>query len=130
LEAYNNYLTPGMLQGDELIPFQVALGRIDNLRNDGKFLAEDGSCPAGQAVIHFLLHKVILNLSNLVLQINFQIAVEYRTSSSNLDAHLQSTQYARETTTTIGEMECVYELRRNDTLSDQTVFSGQFAKRW
>jgi hypothetical protein len=69
LEAYNTFLAPCVLKGDELIPFQVALGRIDNMRSDGKFLAEDGSCPRGQAVIHFLLHKVII-LGNLVLQID------------------------------------------------------------
>lgn len=60
LETYNTYMSPVILQGEELIPFQVALGRIDNMRSDGKFLAADGSCPAGQAVIHFLLHKVIV----------------------------------------------------------------------
>jgi hypothetical protein len=27
------------------------------MRRDGKFLAVDGSVPAGQAVLHFLLHK-------------------------------------------------------------------------
>jgi hypothetical protein len=40
-----------------LIPYQIHLGQIDNLRVDGKFMAPDGSVPPGQAVLHFLLHK-------------------------------------------------------------------------
>lgn len=46
------------LKSENLIPFQILLGQIDNMRSDGKFLAPDGSVPPGQAVLHFLLHKV------------------------------------------------------------------------
>ncbi|KAJ2991499.1 hypothetical protein HDV02_003758 [Globomyces sp. JEL0801] len=45
------------LKGDDLIPFQIRLGQIDNMRDDGIFKASDGSIPEGQAVLHFLLHK-------------------------------------------------------------------------
>ncbi|KAJ3362998.1 hypothetical protein HDU91_003172 [Kappamyces sp. JEL0680] len=65
LEQYATYprwfaraTNPRTLKGDDLIPFQVRLGKIDNMRSDGKFLAPDGTCPPGQAVLHFLLHKL------------------------------------------------------------------------
>jgi hypothetical protein len=40
----------------ELLPIQQELGRIDDLRVDGKFM-DEGRVPPGQAVLHFLLHK-------------------------------------------------------------------------
>lgn len=40
----------------ELLPIQQELGRIDNVRIDGKFMV-DGVVPPGQAVLHFLIHK-------------------------------------------------------------------------
>jgi hypothetical protein len=40
----------------ELVPIQQELGRIDNLRVDGRFM-DEGRTPPGQAVLHFLLHK-------------------------------------------------------------------------
>ena len=48
---------------DDLVPIQMELGRIDSMRVDGKFMAEvEGGrgfvVPEGQAVLHFLLHKV------------------------------------------------------------------------
>ena len=45
------------VKGDDLVPLQIKLGDIDNMRKDGKFLAEDGSIPEGQGVLHFLMHK-------------------------------------------------------------------------
>ncbi|KAJ3074360.1 hypothetical protein HDU98_011429 [Podochytrium sp. JEL0797] len=42
---------------DDLIPIQMELGKIDNMRFDGKFVGENGVIPEGQAVLHFLLHK-------------------------------------------------------------------------
>ncbi|KAJ3031700.1 UNVERIFIED_CONTAM: hypothetical protein HDU68_001217 [Siphonaria sp. JEL0065] len=44
---------------DDLVPIQMELGKIDNMRVDGKFVDETGQVPEGQAVLHFLLHKVI-----------------------------------------------------------------------
>ncbi|KAJ3320445.1 hypothetical protein HDV06_005268 [Boothiomyces sp. JEL0866] len=44
------------LRGDDLIPYQVKLGQIDNMRVDGKFMVGD-TVPPGQAVLHYLLHK-------------------------------------------------------------------------
>ena len=44
------------LRGDDLIPYQIRLGQIDNMRVDGKFMFGD-QVPPGQAVLHFLLHK-------------------------------------------------------------------------
>ncbi|KAJ3061089.1 hypothetical protein HK102_009251, partial [Quaeritorhiza haematococci] len=41
----------------ELVPLQMALGEIDNMRVDGKFLDGEGQIPEGQAILHFLLHK-------------------------------------------------------------------------
>lgn len=38
-------------------PLQRQLGKIDDLRIDGKFLDSEGNCAPGQAVLHFLLHK-------------------------------------------------------------------------
>lgn len=58
LEKISSY-PPWSLKSDDLIPYQVRLGQIDNTRNDGRFLAKDGTCPAGQAVLHFLLAKVL-----------------------------------------------------------------------
>jgi hypothetical protein len=49
------------LKSEELVAIQVHLGTIDNKRVDGKFMAADGSVPEGQAVLHFLIHKVIKN---------------------------------------------------------------------
>ena len=47
------------LRSEDLIPYQVKLGQIDNMRVDGKFLVKDSTdVPPGQAVLHFLLHKV------------------------------------------------------------------------
>ncbi len=47
------------LRSDDLIPYQIKLGKIDNLRSDGKFLCKGSTkVPPGQAVLHFLLHKV------------------------------------------------------------------------
>ncbi|KAJ3066547.1 hypothetical protein HDU99_003817, partial [Rhizoclosmatium hyalinum] len=43
---------------DDLVPIQMELGEIDNKRVDGKFISPDGTIPEGQAVLHFLLHKV------------------------------------------------------------------------
>ena len=45
------------IKGDDLVPLQRRLGEIDNLRKDGIFLAEDGSIPEGQGILHFLMHK-------------------------------------------------------------------------
>ena len=45
------------LNPSSLSIIQQELGKIDNLRVDGKFMALDGSIPQGQAVLHFLLHK-------------------------------------------------------------------------
>ncbi len=39
------------------------------MREDGKFLAPDGSVPAGQAVLHFLLHKCYRLIYKLQVQI-------------------------------------------------------------
>lgn len=64
-----NYRT---LKGDDLIPYQVKLGQIDNMRVDGKFMVGD-AVPPGQAVLHYLLHKVLY--SNVVLQIYLQATI-------------------------------------------------------
>ncbi|KAI8619404.1 hypothetical protein BC830DRAFT_1104467 [Chytriomyces sp. MP71] len=57
LEIVNRYT----FRCDELVPIQMELGKIDNLRIDGKFVANDADghsvIPEGQAVLHFLLHK-------------------------------------------------------------------------
>ncbi|KAJ3296524.1 hypothetical protein HDU76_006719 [Blyttiomyces sp. JEL0837] len=48
------------VKSEDLVPVQMELGEIDNLRVDGKFVAfVDGVevVPEGQAVLHFLLHK-------------------------------------------------------------------------
>ncbi|KAJ3103130.1 hypothetical protein HK100_004256 [Physocladia obscura] len=45
------------IKWDELVPVQIELGSIDNLRVDGKFVDAEGNIPEGQAVLHFLLHK-------------------------------------------------------------------------
>jgi hypothetical protein len=50
--TYKWTLTPS-----SLAKIQQDLGEIDNMRVDGKFLAQDGTIPQGQAVLHFLLHK-------------------------------------------------------------------------
>lgn len=46
------------LDSQSLVRLQEQLGEIDNLRVDGKFMDEKGAIPEGQAVLHFLLHKV------------------------------------------------------------------------
>lgn len=52
------------LKSEELVAMQVQLGAIDSRRVDGKFMADDGSIPEGQAVLHFLIHKVYeINIS-------------------------------------------------------------------
>lgn len=52
------------LRSDDLIPYQVKLGQIDNMRVDGKFLIKGSiEVPPGQAVLHFLLHKVLIPAS-------------------------------------------------------------------
>ncbi|KAJ3128513.1 hypothetical protein HK098_004143 [Nowakowskiella sp. JEL0407] len=58
-----------------LYALQLRLGEIDNLRVDGKFLAEDGSIPEGQAVLHFLLHKCYRLVHKLQVQ-SEPVAVE------------------------------------------------------
>ncbi|KAJ1342026.1 hypothetical protein BSLG_003431 [Batrachochytrium salamandrivorans] len=45
------------IKSGDLVPVQMRLGEIDNLRVDGKFMDEQGGVPPGQAVLHFLLHK-------------------------------------------------------------------------
>ncbi|KAF7723816.1 hypothetical protein EC973_001600 [Apophysomyces ossiformis] len=44
-------------KADDILPFQEELREIDGQRVDGKFIAEDGSIPAGQAVIVGLLDQ-------------------------------------------------------------------------
>jgi hypothetical protein len=46
------------LNNSSLLDIQKQLGAIDNLRVDGKFLDKQGHIPEGQAILHFLLHKV------------------------------------------------------------------------
>ncbi|KAJ1983788.1 hypothetical protein H4R33_004623 [Dimargaris cristalligena] len=41
----------------DLWSYQVQLDEIDKMRKDGKFYDADGNVPAGQMVIHFLLHR-------------------------------------------------------------------------
>ncbi|KAI9202752.1 uncharacterized protein BJ171DRAFT_513124 [Polychytrium aggregatum] len=45
------------IRPEDLVPLQMELGQIDNLRVDGKFLDEHGNIPEGQAILHFLIHK-------------------------------------------------------------------------
>ncbi|KAJ1555860.1 hypothetical protein HK405_011588 [Cladochytrium tenue] len=56
------------IRPEDLVPVQIELGEIDNLRVDGKFLGAEpesveledpagAAVPEGQAVLHFLLHK-------------------------------------------------------------------------
>ncbi|KAJ3273619.1 hypothetical protein HDV01_004228 [Terramyces sp. JEL0728] len=52
------------LRGDDLIPYQVKLGQIDNMRVDGKFMVGD-AVPPGQAVLHYLLHKCYRSIYKL-----------------------------------------------------------------
>ncbi|KAJ3219109.1 hypothetical protein HK099_004822 [Clydaea vesicula] len=42
----------------KLVPIQIKLGEIDSKRIDGKFLDEKGGVPSGQAILHFLIHKL------------------------------------------------------------------------
>jgi hypothetical protein len=48
------------LDSHSLVRLQEQLGEIDNLRVDGKFMDDKGAIPEGQAVLHFLLHKVCI----------------------------------------------------------------------
>jgi hypothetical protein len=50
------------ISGKGLVSLQMELGAIDNMRVDGKFVDESGGCPEGQAVMHFLLHKVMFSV--------------------------------------------------------------------
>jgi hypothetical protein len=54
------------LNSASLIEIQKELGKIDNLRVDGKFLDLKGGIPEGQAVLHFLLHKCYRLVRKLV----------------------------------------------------------------
>jgi hypothetical protein len=45
------------ISGESLVPYQIKLGKIDDARVDGKFLAPDGSIPPGQGVLHLVLHQ-------------------------------------------------------------------------
>lgn len=41
----------------DLYPYHLALHQIDSLRKDGKFLADDGSIPEGQAILNAQLSE-------------------------------------------------------------------------
>ena len=60
-----------MIKSENLVGLQLKLGEIDNLRQDGKFLDSEGNIPPGQAVLHFLLHKVNI----IIIHINSYFSV-------------------------------------------------------
>ena len=41
----------------DLYPYHLALNQIDQLRKDGKFYADDGSIPEGQAILNAQLSE-------------------------------------------------------------------------
>ncbi|MBW0506948.1 hypothetical protein O181_046663 [Austropuccinia psidii MF-1] len=55
----------GSLSPRDLFPYQLALGHIDSLREDGKFKGKDGTIPEGQAILNANLsecHEILNTL--------------------------------------------------------------------
>ncbi|KAI8805667.1 hypothetical protein BJ742DRAFT_819601 [Cladochytrium replicatum] len=49
----------------ELIPYQLKLAGIDNMRVDGKFLGSHGNVPEGQGVLHVLLNECFERMAEI-----------------------------------------------------------------
>ncbi len=79
-----------ILRHEDLVPIQLKLNGIDNLRIDGKFLNSEGEIPEGQSTLHSLMNECYDFLNELfdIAEENDQNERDFDNSNSEDPANL------------------------------------------